>query len=148
MRLGKSAGFTLIELMVTVAIIGVLAAIAYPSYLGQVRKGKRSEGKTVLLKAAAQQERFFSNNGVYAADLAPLFGMGAGATVYSSSNNAADASSAYVITVALGGVGGNTAFTLTATPNGNFTDAECGNLTLTSTGVRGRSGAGPMSTCW
>ena len=55
-------GFTLIELMITVAIVGILAAVAYPSYLEQVAKGRRTEAKAILLQANQWMERFYAEN--------------------------------------------------------------------------------------
>ncbi|AVS78597.1 prepilin-type cleavage/methylation domain-containing protein [Paracidovorax avenae] len=55
-------GFTLIELMITVAVVGILAAIAYPSYREYVSKSRRAEAKTILLSAQQWMERFYSEN--------------------------------------------------------------------------------------
>lgn len=55
-------GFTLIEMMVVVAIVGILASIAYPSYIEQIAKGKRSQAKVQLLAAQQWMERFYSEN--------------------------------------------------------------------------------------
>jgi len=64
----KNRGFTLIELMVTVAIIGILAGIAYPSYLSQVRKSRRSDAVQGLALLQQAQERWRSNNAIYASN--------------------------------------------------------------------------------
>jgi type IV pilus assembly protein PilE len=142
----RLAGFTLIELMITVAIVAILAAIAYPSYMGQVRKGKRAEAKAKLLQAVQRQERFYTDNSAYSADLAPLFGMAGGTAVYSGDAN--DAGSPYRITVTPAAGGIATGFTLTATQNGGFADPSCGNLTLTNTGVKGITGTSTVRNCW
>lgn len=135
MKTGKFWGFTMMELMIAVVIISLLVTVAYPSYQEYVRKGKRAEGRGALLRAAQTQERFFTDQNRYASTAELATASGAGATIYSGDNPNL-ASGAYTITVALGA--GNTSFTLTATPNAAapFADPTCGNLTLTSAGVR------------
>lgn len=142
----RMRGFTLIEAMIVVAILGFIAMIAYPSYTNQIRKGKRAEAKTKLLTAAQRQERSYTDNGTYVIDLAPLFGLSAGSTVYSGDNN--DPASPYRITAAAAPGGINTGYTLTATQNGGYSDPDCGNLTLTSTGVKGKTGPADLNRCW
>lgn len=158
MKVKATRGFTLIELMVTVVVIAILAAVAYPSYTDAVRKSRRAEGKNALLKTAQLQERLYTTSGSYTTDLAPLFGLSPGARVYSGED---PTSGYYTITaVAAAPASGGLAqgYTLTATPGGapagsaqgTFTDPICGNLTLTSTGIRGydSSPAADRTTCW
>lgn len=158
MRTSKQ-GFTLLELMIVVAVIGILSAIAFPSYQEHVRRAKRAEGKSALLKAAQLQERIYITGipGVTApatyannAQLPTLFGLGAG-PVYSG-ENPAQADGAYTITVdALSATCTSLqqCFELRATPNGTFADPKCGILTLTSTGARGISGGTETAArCW
>lgn len=134
----KISGFTLIELMVVVAIVAILAAVGYPAYTGYVIRGKRSEGRTALMDAAARLERFYSDNNRYAAvnDTFP-----AAANITTTSENGH-----YQLT--LDSDNPWQTFTLIAAPQ-TFADPQCGNLTLTNTGARGETGTTTnVRDCW
>ncbi len=142
----KSRGFTLIELMIVVAIIAFLATIAYPSYNSHVRKGKRAEAKVRLLQIAQLEERNFTEKNTYTTNIAGLLGVTG--TVYSSSNN--DAGSGYQITVAPAATKTIAdTFVLEAVPQGGQTgDTECGTLRLLHTGKKEITGTGAVGRCW
>jgi type IV pilus assembly protein PilE len=135
-------GFTLIELMVTIAIIGILAAVAIPAYTSYIQRANRSDARTVLLEAAAFLQRCFSQNNDYRCAPASPAAM---AAPYDQSP-AAPAAVKYAITVTAGGGVGSTTYTLTATPTGTMTGDQCGALTVTHAGVRGA--AGSLADCW
>jgi len=134
-RARYSAGFTLIELMIVVAIVAILMAIAVPSYRQHVVRSNRAAAETFMLEVANRQERFLLDNRRYAASLAAL-GMSAGS----------DVSPNYTVTVTdSGGVG--LSYTITATPIGSqVSDTECGVLTLDNQGSKTAAGGG--SRCW
>ena len=130
----KLSGFTLIELMITVAILAIVAAVAIPSYTSYVERGKRAEARTALLDIAARQERYYSNNRQYADQLSKL---GMSGTKSENGN--------YTLSVALGG-SNNQDFDATATPSG-WTDDECGDLGIDETGAKTQS-LGDRALCW
>lgn len=134
-------GFTLIEMMIVVAIVGILAAVAYPSYDEYVKRGNRTEGQAFLSDVAARQERYFSQNNTYVTANANL------GKLYGNSVTAQESpTDKYTITVAAGGANDG-GYLLTATQQ--FGDAKCGNLTLNALGERGRSGSDKtVDECW
>lgn len=136
----KRQGFTLIELMVAVAIVGVLAAIAYPSYLGAVTKSARAEAKGVMFDLSQMEERYFTNNDAYLTVNASPASPPSGWKNYSGSSLSARK---YNISVAVNG----RTFTISATPTNGFSDSTCGILTLTDDGTKG-SNIGASSPCW
>src|SRR5437868_3603958 len=136
-RAPLGVGFTLIELMAVVAIVGILSAVAYPSYIQSVARGNRAAAESFLLEVSTVQERFLVDNRAYATTLATLGYTSVPSTV----------SSNYQVTVAVV-AGPPQGYVLTATPlNGQAgNDAACGTLTLSGTGDKSASGGG--SNCW
>lgn len=132
-------GVTLIELLISIAIMGILGAIAYPSYVSYVSKSNRVEAQRELAKIANLQEQHFIDNRTYTNNL-KLLGLNASPYITESGNY----SIASVIGT-FGGVSGVT-FTLTATAKGTqaTSDSSCKTLTLNEKGQR----SGTSSSCW
>jgi type IV pilus assembly protein PilE len=133
-------GFTLIEVMITVAIIGILAAIALPNYQEYVRRGARSEARAGLLQAAQWMERAATVSGVYPTTSAN------GANFFPTGLRSVP-SNRYAITLA----STSTSFTLTATPQGPQLNDKCGAFTLAHNGIRDNTGMTSGTTsadCW
>lgn len=135
----QSRGFTLIEVMITVAIIGILVAVAYPSYMSYVRKGNRADGTSLLQAAALAQERHRLGNTAYASVTTAL------SPPCPTTGTCKSERQHY--TLGFSGTPTATAYTLTATPTSSFQspDSDCSPITLTVNG--GNTTFGPDK-CW
>lgn len=115
-------GFTLIEAMIVVAILGIIVAFGYPAYRDQVMKSRRAEGMSALLELADRLERYYSDKGTYAgATPANIFRSTTEKGNYQLKIESQDA----------------VAFTVSASPLGSQQKDKCGKFTLTSQGVKG-----------
>jgi type IV pilus assembly protein PilE len=126
-RSRSSSGFTLIESMVTVALVAILAAVAYPSYLAHITRANRSAAESYLLEVSTLQQRYLLDARSYAADMTTL-----------SASPPSSVSSSYAITTAAKAGTTPPGFTVTATPVGAqlARDTQCGVLSIDEAGAR------------
>jgi len=150
--INKTAGFTLVELLIVLAIISIIMLVAIPNYYEQVARGKRAEGKAFLLDLASRQERYYTQYSSYANAL----GAG-GLGVAASGETTVDSPEAHY-TVSLSALPSGcapasdslcTGYTLTAAPKPTGSDERCGSLTYTHAGKKGISGGTEsLDYCW
>ncbi len=139
-----AAGFTLIELMVTVAIVAILSAIAYPAYTEYILKSRRTDARNALLDLAARQERFYSLNNQYSTVPSTLGYAGSAFPVNVQTGNAAY----YQLTVSAPTPAAATlpTFAASAVPLGNQAKDKCKTYTIDHLGRQGNSSS--EAGCW
>lgn len=131
----KQNGFSLIELMIALVIMGILASIAYPSYLSELTKSRRAEAQVALLDLSTRMEQYYAEHNTYA-----------GATLNALAMPSRTQNGYYHLAIVKND--GHT-FNLNAVPNGPQAknDTLCGALSLNQTGIRGAGGKGGAM-CW
>jgi type IV pilus assembly protein PilE len=147
----RNKGFTLVELMVTVAVVAIIAAVALPSYRQYIRRANRVDATGALLRLAGNQERFYLQNNTYAAEdlmgTAPPGGLGIESTERGF----------YDLAMAPAAGGYTSGFTATATVasgGDQADDADCASFTVDETGRRSAADSGGTTSpeitdrCW
>lgn len=138
----RHSGFTLIEVMIVVAILGVIAAIALPSYRDSVMKSRRSDAKSALMQASQAMEKYYTERQTY---LGATLGT-ASTDVYST--NSPDG----YYTLSFTATPTAAAYTIQAAPTtGNAqTNDKCGTFTITQTSAKGVTGGTltNVADCW
>jgi type IV pilus assembly protein PilE len=130
-------GFSLIEAMVVVGILGIIVAFGYPSYRDQVMKSRRAEGMGALLELADRLERYYSDKGTYA-----------GVTAKDVFRDTTEKGN-YKLTIDPDPTKtNNVQFVVYATPQNSQTKDKCGKFTLTSQGTKTVSGPLSSDECW
>lgn len=129
-------GFTLLEMLIVVAIAGILASVAYPQYTEYVKRAARADAMVLLLDAANKQEQYYADNRSYTDDLSLI-------NVPTTSENG-------YFTIAVEVPDAGTSFTITATAAAGAVagDAACTTFTITDTGVKGSTGTSDTDDCW
>jgi type IV pilus assembly protein PilE len=153
-RLPRAAGFTLIELMVTIVIGSILMMVAVPIYTSEVRKSRRTEARTAILDLATREERYFSVNNSYT-NVGSALGYGAGVGAMTGAGAQTVGSGYYTLTVtpSAGSLPGVTpvvqpGYQAIATAVGTQTkDTACATFTIDQTGLQ-TSAPAAAATCW
>lgn len=132
---GRMRGVTLTELMIVVVVLGILAAVAYPSYRDFTARAKRNEAREALLRIATNQERFYLNNNTYTSDLTQL-GF--------SQDPFPTPTGSYSVRV----LPGADAAGYTAEADYQLSDNEAGKCNLFTINSEGAKGSSPLGDCW
>lgn len=134
----KQNGFTLIELMIVIVIVGILVSVVYPSFREQALRSARSDAKTALATAISRQEQFFADNKTYTGSLSAL-------DMVAETDNGYYQISIDAATTACPLA---RCFAMRAVPQGGQTDdLDCGSLTINSSAVKSATGS-LGAACW
>ena len=149
MSRGRSAGFTLIELMITVVIATILLSIAIPLYLHQIRESRRTDARSALLDLAAREERYFDTNNAYTTQASNL-----GYSGFGSSHPVGNGQYYYIDTPTVNNGANPPTFTLEAQPlagKGQDQDSDCQAFFVDSKGdetAQNSASADNSTICW
>ena len=136
----SSSGFTLIELMVTVAIVAILGTIAMATYTSQVRKSRRTDARSAVMDLAGREEKLFSMINAYSATAADLGYTALPATI---------GSGYYNLSVVINAPTDPPSYTITATAIGSqASDTTCATFTIDQLGSQSSTGSGTPAACW
>jgi len=142
----RRQGFTFIEIMITVLIIGVLARLALPYFNGQIRESRRSDAKTALLDLASREERFFATNNTYTSTANSLYGGTVSFPLYMPNGVGTNTTADYAVSVQ---TATSTGFLLAAIPQNNQTSDTCGAYQLDNFGTQSNPNlTTAYSGCW
>jgi len=138
---GYADGFTLMEILIVIAILGILLMLVLPTYFDSMRKSRRADGIGDLLELVGRQERFYAQNSTYTTDIDTAAGLNLGRTVSSEGHYTLSAAACASGTIA-------SCYVLTATPvGGQAGDKACAALSVDSLGQTTASGVDPDN-CW
>jgi type IV pilus assembly protein PilE len=143
----RQKGFTLIEVMMVVAIVAILVGIALPAYQNSMMRSNRAPAKGGLMDVMSRQEQYFMNNKSYSTSLANL-GLPAAYYIDDTGQQVTSSDSKRIYQITLSATAA-TSYTTTAIPQlSQANDTDCANLSLSSTGVRAESGTLTTDECW
>jgi len=138
-RMNQKAGFSLVELMVVVVIIGVLAAFSYPAYVNYVDRGRRAECASAIMQTANLLERYYTVNNTYTNDFSKIKGK----------NFSGSAQKGSACGLKIGASAGQTlAESFEIRGVSNFGDTKCRSLTYNHQNIKGNEGTADVATCW